>query len=112
VKLALNLMKVCEEIMCKNTTVNGGPVELAVSILVNHLEALAKLNNTEFRYVLNVSVRKGRIVYAFVCSEVADTSVLLRGFGETIEKACDDAYFDIEMACQEWGYTIPESAQI
>ena len=77
--------------------------------LVTRLQAIAKKNNDQFRYKIEIEpIRKGgpAFQYRFVCEETAEHHALLTGCGETLEEAVIDAANEVENACQEWDYEL------
>ena len=80
-------------------------LEQLIARIVEKLQGIAKTNEDEFAYAINLEVqRNGRTRFVFDVTETADGHSFLTGFGETIKAAVEDAEEGIDAACKEWGY--------
>lgn len=79
--------------------------------LVWKLEAIAKLNDDEFRYRIDLNLSRGRtkLGFGFVCEEAAEGHTFLESHGLTIEAAILDAVASIKSAVEDWGYEMPQT---
>ncbi len=81
----------------------------AMHRLVTRLERIAKLNNDEFTYKVEVRAEHGALSYCFVCEERAEKHAFVSGSGSTILDALDNAALTISGACHAWNYKLPAS---
>lgn len=84
-------------------------MDLALTRLVRRLMEIARKNNDEFRFRIEIDAPRqpqGPLSFNFVCEETADSHTLLNGRGPSIEAAVEAAEADIKDACKSWGYKI------
>ena len=80
--------------------------------LIRRLDRIAKTNNDEFRYRIDVHALRGPGIHIqFIAIEKADGHTFVEGFGDTqtvddngLLDAVKDADSGIEDSCKEWGY--------
>ena len=92
--------------MENDTKVPAATGGCSLDSLVMRLETIAKKNNDEFCYTIEIDVDRRGISYRFVATEEADGHEFLTGAGATIEAATADAAKDVEDACEQWSYKV------
>lgn len=72
--------------------------------LIERLDKIAKKNEDEFRYRIDISKTRAGLRYSFGCSETADGHTFTSGVGADIAAAVKDANDSIPEALEQWGY--------
>ena len=73
--------------------------------LIVKLDNIAKKNNDEFRYKINIDFKKYNELHIhFIAEETVDNHVFITGGGFTIDNALKVAELSIDDACKSWGY--------
>ena len=73
--------------------------------LIERLQKIAKLNDDEFLYRIDVELlRGGKLKYCFVAEETADGHEFASGCGGSIQEAIAETEDGIPAACEYWEY--------
>lgn len=72
--------------------------------LIRRLHKIAKANDDEFTYKVEIRNIRNRMRFVFECQERADDHVFVAGTGATLEEACANAAESIDAALLSWNY--------
>lgn len=73
--------------------------------LIARLEAVARKNDDDFCYAVEVSRGRNGWRYEFVCKETAEGHDFLNGVGTSLEGAVQAAIMNLLDALVSWGYS-------
>jgi hypothetical protein len=77
----------------------------ALTKLVNRLQAIAKKNDDEFEYRVDILPKlDGSLHYELVVQEKADGHCFVSASSGSIENCASAAELVVKAACEDWGY--------
>lgn len=75
-----------------------------IDSVVKRLLVIARHNNDEFRFSVEIEPRHNGILYRFVVVERTEGHEFVIGVGSSIDEAVRHAEIGIKSACKDWGY--------